>query len=113
MSYYTILALRELGQDAEADSMLQGLANHANTLPKMPTKIDYFATSLPTMLLFKEDLDRKKNTSATVMLAQAALLSRQYELARRLLAEALDSNPNHALAIDLMNGLSRSASRSC
>ncbi len=101
MSYYTILALRELGREAEAESMLRGLTDHANTLLKSHAKIDYFATSLPTMLLFKDDLNRKKNTSATVMLAQVALLRDQDELARQLLADALQADPNHALATTL------------
>ncbi len=104
-SFFSILSLRKLGRSAEADAMVKGLTDYANTLLHTPAKIDYFATSLPTMLLFKDDLNRKKNTSATVMLAQAALLNHQPELATRLLADAVASDPNHALATSLLKNL--------
>lgn len=40
----------------EAREMLEQLAQHARRLKSAPASIDYFATSLPDMLLFEDDL---------------------------------------------------------
>ena len=54
-SYYSALALRNLGKTAHADQLAQGIAAYIDELVATPATIDYFATSLPTMLLFTED----------------------------------------------------------
>ena len=54
-SYYSAVALRRLGRTAEAAQLADGLAVHIAELAATPATIDYFATSLPTMLLFNED----------------------------------------------------------
>ena len=41
--------------------------------PEDPAKIDYFATSLPTMLLFDDDLQLRQETTALFLQAQARL----------------------------------------
>jgi tetratricopeptide (TPR) repeat protein len=54
-SYYSALALRNLGRTVEAAQLADGLAGHIAELAATPASIDYFATSLPTMLLFNEN----------------------------------------------------------
>jgi tetratricopeptide (TPR) repeat protein len=105
MTYYTILALKRLGREADAEQLRTGLAAHAQALLATSAKIDYFATSLPTMLLFDEDIDQSKNVSATVMLAQALLAAGQTDDATRLLQNVLHINPSHAVAADLLGDL--------
>ena len=56
MTYYRAVAMRRLGQLSEATDLLEGLSKYAGQLESSDTKIDYFATSLPTMLLFNEDI---------------------------------------------------------
>ena len=63
-TYYSALAWRRLGPEAKADSLLKSLLSYARKLEKTPAKIDYFATSLPTMLLFDDDLDQRQKTTA-------------------------------------------------
>ena len=55
MTYYSALALERLGQRARSRALLRGLLDYARLLEKTPAKIDYFATSLPAMLLFDDD----------------------------------------------------------
>jgi hypothetical protein len=70
-------------------------------LARLPAKIDYFATSLPTMLVFEDDLTKRQPVTATFLQAQACFgLGRTAE-AKKLLAKVLRLDPNHALAADL------------
>ena len=54
-TYYSVLAARRLGETEYADELVTGLAAHTELLARTPAKIDYFATSLPALLLFDED----------------------------------------------------------
>ena len=110
MTYYSALAWERLGQKAIAKELLHELLAFAQMLQKTEAKIDYFATSLPTMLLFDDDLQLRQETTALFLQAQACLgLSRRAK-AKSLLATVLQRDPNHALAADLL--LEISAGRS-
>jgi tetratricopeptide (TPR) repeat protein len=101
MTYYSALSLRCLGRKAEARRLLRGLLGHARALAQSPAGIDYFATSLPTMLLFEDDLQSRQMTTALFLEAQARLGLGQEAAARRLLRTVLRRDPNHAPAADL------------
>ena len=101
-TYYLALAWRRLGREAKADSLLKSLLSYARKLEKTPAKIDYFATSLPTMLLFDDDLDQRQETTALFLQAQARLGLGETAKARRLLKKVLVRDPSHALAADLL-----------
>ena len=102
MTYYSALSLERLGLPSEARKLLRGLLAYARTLARQPAKIDYFATSLPTMLLFNDDLDARQGTTALFLEAQARLGLGEKAAARRLLRIVLKRDPNHALAADLL-----------
>jgi len=80
---------------------LRDLLAYAEKLAKTPAKIDYFATSLPTMLLFDDDLQFRQETTALFLQAQAHFGLGQKLKAKNRLQEALRRDPNHALAADL------------
>jgi hypothetical protein len=63
--------------------------------------MDYFATSLPTMLLFEDDLQQRQQTTALFLQAQAQLGLGRRAAARMLLHTVLQRDPNHPLAADL------------
>ena len=73
---------------------------YAIRLQKAEAKIDYFATSLPTMLLFDDDLQFRQETAALFLQAQARLGLGQKVPAKALLSVVLKRDPNHALAAD-------------
>ncbi len=103
MTYFSALAWRRLGDKARADRLLRELLAYARDLERQPAKIDYFATSLPTMLLFDEDIQARQTTTARFIQAQALLGLGQKTRARKLLKDVLARDPNHALAADLQS----------
>jgi tetratricopeptide (TPR) repeat protein len=102
MTYWSALALGRLGRRADAKQRFRALLDQARALGRAPAKIDYFATSLPTMLLFEEDLAATQRTTALFMEAQARLGLGERAAARRLLATVLRRDPAHAAARDLL-----------
>jgi len=93
----TLLGL-ELGFDQ--------LLAHARRLQNSPVRIDYFATSLPTMLLFDDDLSFRQETTALFLRAQAQLGLGRTLKAKSLLRLVLRRDPSHALAADLLKDVS-------
>jgi tetratricopeptide (TPR) repeat protein len=71
LSVYSALAMRELGREAEAERVLRGMFEYGEGLQKSEAKIDYFATSLPTMLLFEEDLQERQRREGERLCALA------------------------------------------
>jgi tetratricopeptide (TPR) repeat protein len=109
MTYYSALAWEKLGQAAKAKKLLRELAAYAEKLQRTPAKIDYFATSLPTMLLFEDDLQFRQETTALFLQAQTQFGLGHQTSAGKLLAAVLKRDPNHALAADLQSQMSRPA----
>ncbi|WP_245818163.1 DUF5107 domain-containing protein [Granulicella rosea] len=103
MTYWSALALRSLGREDEASELFLLMREQAGYLRTTPAKIDYFATSLPAMLLFDEDLDQRRLVEALFLEAQARLGSGDLEAANRLLHEVQRLNRNHAGASDLLH----------
>ena len=102
MTYYSALAWEKLGQRAKAKGLFRDLLAFAQQLQKTKAKIDYFATSLPTMLLFDDDLQFRQETTALFLQAQAWLGFANKAKAKALLRKVLQRDPNHALAADLL-----------
>ena len=106
MTYYSALSWERLGRKAKAKKLLRDLLAYAQKLQKAQAKIDYFATSLPTMLLFEDDLQFRQETTALFLQAQARLGLGQKSKAKNLLRQVLRRDPNHALAADLKREVS-------
>jgi tetratricopeptide (TPR) repeat protein len=62
LTVFKALALRELGRESEARQVLEAMAAHAEAESKIPARIDYFATSLPNLLVFEEDIQESKKS---------------------------------------------------
>lgn len=60
LTVFKALALRELARESEADAVLKAMVAYAKSEMEVPAKIDYFATSLPNLLVFEESLDAAK-----------------------------------------------------
>ncbi|HWQ92361.1 MAG TPA: tetratricopeptide repeat protein, partial [Clostridia bacterium] len=102
MTYYSALAWNRLGRKAKAEKIFRDLLAYAKILRRSVAKIDYFATSLPTMLLFDDDLQRRQQITAMFLQAQALIGLRRKKQAAALLRSILQRDPNHALAADLI-----------
>jgi tetratricopeptide (TPR) repeat protein len=103
MTYYSALSLEKLGERAKAKRLWLDLLAYGRKLQKARATIDYFATSLPTMLLFEDDLQFRQQTTALFLQAQAYLGLGKKGEAKALLASVLRRDPNHALAADLLS----------
>ena len=102
MTCFSAWAWECLGQTAKATKLFADLLAYAQRLKETPAKIDYFATSLPTMLLFDDDLQVRQETTALYLQAQAHLGPKRHAKAKGFLARVLKRDPNHALAADLL-----------
>ncbi|WP_446743359.1 DUF5107 domain-containing protein [Silvibacterium acidisoli] len=102
MTYWRALVLRQLGKEEDAVSLFEEISSYGQKLEATEAKIDYFATSLPTMLLFDEDLQRRNQIDAWFLRAQALTgLNRRAE-AIEILQKLLAEDCNHAAATDLL-----------
>jgi tetratricopeptide (TPR) repeat protein len=102
MSYYSALALRRLGEESLATNLFEALLVHAKKVARENAGIDYFATSLPTMLLFHDDLQQREKTRASFLRAQALFGLGKIKQADTLLRRILQNDPNHPLAADFI-----------
>jgi tetratricopeptide (TPR) repeat protein len=101
MTLYSALAMQKLSNKAQAAKLLKDLLAYAKGLAKTEAKIDYFATSLPTMLLFDDDLQFRRQTTAMILEAQARFGLGQKTRANALLKQILKRDPNNVPAADL------------
>jgi tetratricopeptide (TPR) repeat protein len=102
MTCYSALSLERLGKKIAANTLCRQLRAHANALAKTPARIDYFATSLPTMLLFDDNLQLRQNQAASVMIAQADYVLGRTGAAQRRLRAVLQQDPAHPIAADFL-----------
>lgn len=111
MTFFQAMSLKRLGKNIEAMTLLDDLAEYAKVLDGTAARIDYFATSLPTMLLFEDDLQmRQKNTSG-FLLAQAMLGEGKVDEGLKLLEKILQADPNHQFAKDFLEEWIKKESR--
>jgi tetratricopeptide (TPR) repeat protein len=108
MTYFSAVAMQQLDRHAEAEKLFEALLAYSRTLAATEPKIDYFATSLPAMLLFEEDLASRQRISAMLLEAQAQLGLGKPEIAEDLLRDILRRDPSHLLAADLLREISAS-----
>ena len=111
-TYFSVLAARRLGEFGYADQLVTGLTHYTDQLAQTEAKIDYFATSLPSLLLFDDDPQRRQDLQAELLRAQLRLLAGDNDAARRRLDAVLVADPSHELALDLVHHLQPSGSLS-
>jgi len=109
-TYYSVIAARRLGHDEVAVALIAGLDQHVAELVATPATIDYFATSLPTLLLFHDDPQRLRDIEIDVLRAQLAALDGDLVTAVIHLDAVLSADPGHAVALDLRRRLSSTRS---
>ena len=71
LSYWRGLALAALDRKKDAKALFRGMKAFAEKGLKTPFKIDYFATSLPLLLIFDDDLEAVKNDRMRNLVALA------------------------------------------
>jgi hypothetical protein len=90
--------------------LFQEIYDYSLDLERQIPKIEYFATSLPAMLLFEEDLLRRQEISAKFLRAQSLFgLGRAAE-GSELLSAVLSLDANHAGAADFQSTIEMAVS---
>lgn len=98
---FSIEALQRLGRDDDADALAAALREDCRRRDGEPAAIDFFATSLPSLLLFDDDLPAVRDRTSRFRRAQLAVAAGDVTAARQQLDELLADDPNHIDAIDL------------
>lgn len=104
-TYWSGKALIKLGREDEASNLFQEIYDYSSKLEHQIPQIDYFATSLPTMLLFEEDLELRQRISARFLRAQALFGLERVSEGITLLNEVRTLDANHSGAADLLSAL--------
>ena len=110
MTYYRALALCELGQEGEANRLLEQLLESAQRQMQQRITIDYFATSLPNFLLFEDDLQKRNRIDSLYLIGLAPLGLGRVAEAEASLRDTLALDLNHLGAQQHLRGLQSSAS---
>jgi len=106
LSYYRGLSLRELGREDDALSLFKELSNFALSNIGKPAVIDYFATSLPNLLVFEENLQARRDAENQLLVALAWHGLGDDDGTRTALNKVLDFNRADPVAADLQRKLS-------
>jgi tetratricopeptide (TPR) repeat protein len=105
LSYFRGLSMREMGREDEALALFRDLKAFAETKLKEPAKIDYFATSLPNLLVFDEDLKARRDAENHLLMALAFHGLGDSEAARTALDKTLAFTRTDQRAVDLRHDL--------
>lgn len=101
LSYYRGLSLLELGRKDEANRLFHSLREFGETTLSQPASIDYFATSLPNLLVFDEDLQARRDADCHLLIALAWHGLGDNDLARSHLEKALSFDCSNQQAANL------------
>ena len=105
LSYYSAMALKELGKAAESKELLESIRSYAQAKLTEEVKIDYFATSLPLLLVFDDDLQKRNAWEAKYLEVLAEIGLSNFERARELLRMVLELNAMHIGAREALKSL--------
>ena len=104
-TYWSGKAFVSLARIDEAKKIFQEIYDYSLELQQQTPKIDYFATSLPAMLLFEENLVLRQEISAKFLRAQALLGLGRFAEGTALLEEVRELDANHSGAADLLSAI--------
>lgn len=93
--YYQALAWQRLGDEAKAKRIFDRFIEFGEEHENDRIHIDYFAVSLPDMLVFDQDLDQRNRRHCHYLIGLGRLGLGQAAEAARYLSEVLHSDPNH------------------
>jgi tetratricopeptide (TPR) repeat protein len=105
LSYFRGLSLRELGREDDALSLFADFKAFAEAKLKEIARIDYFATSLPDLLVFDENLQARRDAENQLLLALAYHGLGQTDAARTALDQTLAFTRADQRAVDLQREL--------
>jgi len=107
LSYYKALSLNELSEKEEAHKLLEAILKFGKAKLNEKAQIDYFATSLPLLLVFEDDIQKRNTIDANYLIALAQVGLGMHKNASKNLNEVLKLNSMHVGAKDLLEFLDK------
>lgn len=95
MIFYQGLAFKKLGKDEEAKCCFEKLITFAEEHISDEVRIDFFAVSLPDLLIFDEDLNKKNRIHCLFMSALGFIGKGDLDSANKILNVAYELDSNH------------------
>lgn len=95
MTYYKALSTKELGEEGKSQQILQGLFDFGKKLTESKAQIDYFATSLPNLLVFDVDIQDTQTCEGYYLMSLAMTGLGEGEEAKTLCEKALAISNSH------------------
>lgn len=102
LTYYSALSLIGLGKFEEAGKLFKELRKFGNEKLKSKVEIDYFATSLPLLLVFEDDLEKRNIWEAKFLIALAEEGMGNIEESKKILKEIIEIYSMHISAKELL-----------
>ncbi|HEY3628166.1 MAG TPA: DUF5107 domain-containing protein [Terracidiphilus sp.] len=101
-SYFQAQAVRALDSEHGAQALFASLLEKAWKQSQTEPKIDYFATSLPNLLLFNDDLAKRNRIEAEFCMALAHHGRGDTAKAVQMLKDLIRQDPNHLQALSML-----------
>jgi tetratricopeptide (TPR) repeat protein len=92
ITFYQGLALRKLGMENEATACFRKLVDFGEAHLNDHVEIDYFAVSLPDLLIWEDDLDKRNHLLCKYLIGLGELGLGNKTKSRKFLQEALDED---------------------
>jgi tetratricopeptide (TPR) repeat protein len=92
ITFYQGLALRKLGKENEASECFRKLVDFGEAHLNDHVEIDYFAVSLPDLLIWEDDLDKRNHLLCKYLIGLGELGLGNKTKSRKFLQEALDED---------------------
>ncbi len=109
---FVVRALRALGNEAAAQEQIALWDEWIADRRSRPAAVDYFATSLPDLLLFDVDQELAKERELRVHDAHLLAIRGDQEAARAIVHQVIEEEPAHVLARDAERLLTSEISQS-
>ena len=103
--FYQGLAWRKLGYENKARGRFYKLINHGEQHVFDSVKIDYFAVSLPDLLIWDDDLNVRNQIHCNLVMGLGHLGLGHEEKAKEFLAKVVELDSNHQMGASFLNQL--------
>ncbi len=104
--FYQGMAWRALGEETKAMSRFQKLIKHGEKHLFDTVKLDYFAVSLPDLLIWEDDLNIRSKIHCTMVMGLGNLGIGNKEKAQKFFTKVLEMDINHQV-VAMINEISR------